>query len=210
MPLTRCVAPIKLHVTNKQYNKALHPTAYSSVRSSLRLRRRVSLVVSPLARSAEVSETYFMKQKLELIVELVPSTSWYNNMRKAVSKADWDKIRKGIYKQHNHKCGICQSHSRLNCHEIWQYDDQQHIQTLTGFIALCDWCHHVKHIGLAGILAKKGELDYEQVIQHFMRVNDCDRETFLNHRAEAFAQWRERSQHEWQVELGEYKNMVAS
>ena len=34
-------------VPNKQHNKALHPTAYSFVRSSLRFRRRVSLVVLP-------------------------------------------------------------------------------------------------------------------------------------------------------------------
>jgi hypothetical protein len=32
----------------QQHNKALHPTAYSSVRSSLRFRRRVSLVVVPV------------------------------------------------------------------------------------------------------------------------------------------------------------------
>ena len=32
----------------RPHNKALHPTAYSSVRSSLRFRRRVSLVVVPL------------------------------------------------------------------------------------------------------------------------------------------------------------------
>jgi hypothetical protein len=31
----------------QRYNKALHPTAYSFVRSSLRFRRRVSLVVVP-------------------------------------------------------------------------------------------------------------------------------------------------------------------
>jgi len=32
----------------QQHNKALHPTAYSSVRSSLLFRRRVSLVVVPV------------------------------------------------------------------------------------------------------------------------------------------------------------------
>ncbi len=39
---------MKLELNNKQHNKALHPTAYSFARSSLRFRRRVSLVVVSL------------------------------------------------------------------------------------------------------------------------------------------------------------------
>ncbi|KAF5437681.1 hypothetical protein C5S35_02845, partial [Candidatus Methanophagaceae archaeon] len=36
-----------------------------------------------------------MKSKeLRLKIELVPSTSWYNNLRKYITKEDWDKIRK--------------------------------------------------------------------------------------------------------------------
>jgi len=37
-------------VPNKQHNKTLHPTAYSSVRSSLRFQRRVSLAFGGCAR----------------------------------------------------------------------------------------------------------------------------------------------------------------
>jgi len=96
----------------------------------------------------------------------------------------------------------------LNCHEIWEYDDQNHIQKLASFIALCDLCHYVKHIGLAGILAIKGELDYERVVEHFMKVNGCDRETFEEHRQKAFDQWHERSRYEWNVDLGEYERLV--
>jgi hypothetical protein len=77
-----------------------------------------------------------------------------------------------------------------------------------GFIALCDLCHHVKHIGLAGILAKQGKLDYELVVKHFMMVNSCDRKTFEEHKNEAFRQWGERSQHEWHVDLGKYEDLV--
>jgi len=46
-------------VPNKQHNKALHPTAYSFARSSLRFRRRVSLVVVLLARSVSVDATFW-------------------------------------------------------------------------------------------------------------------------------------------------------
>jgi len=118
--------------------------------------------------------------KLKLTIELVPSTSWYDNLRKYTSKEDWDKIRKRTYAEYGNRCGICEAEGRLNCHEIWEYDDKKHIQRLVGFIALCDMCHHVKHIGLAGILASEGKLDYEKVVEHFMKVNNCDRDTRLS------------------------------
>ena len=148
-------------------------------------------------------------RELKLKIELVPSTSWYNNLRNKMDKRDWEQLRKKTYGSYGHQCGICDTREgRLNCHEIWEYDDKEHIQKLIGFIALCGLCHHVKHIGLAGILAEKGQLDYDKVIEHFMKVNGCDRHTFLAHKRQAFAQWRERSQHDWQVDLGEYRDMI--
>ena len=62
----------------------------------------------------------------------------------------------------------------------------------------------MKHIGLAGKLASEGKLDYEAVVAHFMWVNRCSRADFQRHYAAAFAQWQERSRHEWQTELGDY------
>ena len=149
-----------------------------------------------------------MPKLLRLTAELVPRTSWYNNMRSAFPKATWDRIRKRVYADYAHRCGICHAEEKLNWHEIWEYDDQHYLQTLRGFIALCDWCHHVKHIGLAGILAREGKLDYERVAAHFMRINDCDRATFDAHVRQAMQQWRERSQHQWHVDLGEFENMA--
>jgi len=149
-----------------------------------------------------------MATSFRLTSELVPKTSWYDNMRSVLPKTEWDKLRKNVYAEYSHRCGICGAEGRLNCHEIWQYDDQHHIQTLQGFIALCDWCHHVKHLGLAEILAAEGKLDYEQVVQHFMTVNMCDRATFEAYKEQVFAQWRARSQYQWTVQLGQYETLV--
>jgi len=143
--------------------------------------------------------------EMKLEIELVPKTSWWNNLRKSLHKSEWDKIRKKIYSDYNHRCGICGDSSRISCHEIWSYNDDKHIQRLDGFIALCNMCHHVKHIGLAGILANKGRLDYDKVVEHFMHVNDCSQNDFLTHRAEAFQIWEERSQHQWDIELGDFQ-----
>jgi len=152
-----------------------------------------------------------MKEKssdLKLKIELVPTSSWYDNLRKYTAKKDWDKIRKKAYASQGYRCGICGARGRMNCHEIWEYDDKRHIQKLTGFIALCNMCHHVKHIGLAGILASRGKLDYEKVIEHFIKVNDCDRGDFEKHREEAFVLWKKRSLSDWLVDLREYRDII--
>lgn len=146
---------------------------------------------------------------LKLKIELVPSTSWYSNLRNNIKRKDWDIIRKEIYAKYDYKCGICGvSNVTLNCHEIWEYDDKNHIQKLGGFIALCNNCHMIKHIGFAGIQAEKGLLDLDKLKGHFMKVNKCTLEDFEVHREEAFKKWNERSQSNWEIDLGEYKNKV--
>jgi 5-methylcytosine-specific restriction endonuclease McrA len=145
---------------------------------------------------------------MKLEIELVPATTWEANLRKVLSQSEWDKIRKKAYADYGYKCGICGVSERLSCHEIWNYDDINHIQTLKGFIALCDMCHHVKHIGRAGILAREGKLNYSKVVEHFMNVNNCDLATFKKHREEAFKQWAERSTYEWKVDIGKYRGSI--
>jgi len=79
----------------------------------------------------------------KLSIELVPKTVWYKNLRNMVKRSVWDNLRRGAYAKYGYRCGICgASKQQLNCHEIWDYDDETHIQTLTGFIALCNLCHH--------------------------------------------------------------------
>lgn len=147
--------------------------------------------------------------QLKLTIELVPRTSWYDNMRKVMRPAQWDKLRKRVYAEYAYICAICgAAEGRLNCHEIWEYDDNNHEQRLKGFVALCNMCHFVKHIGLTGIFGQEGKVDYEKVVEHFMKVNGCDRETFEQHRHKAFEQWRERSKFSWRVDLGEYESLV--
>lgn len=146
--------------------------------------------------------------KLKLTIELVPSTLWYDNLRKHISEGEWDKIRKRTYAEYGYRCGICEAEGRLNCHEKWIYNDKKKIQKLVGFIPLCDMCHHVKHIGLAGKLASEGKLDYEKVIERFMKVNNCGKKIFEKHRERAFDEWGKRSQHKWHVDLAEYRDVV--
>lgn len=87
-----------------------------------------------------------------LTVELVPVTQWKDNLRSILSKGRWDDLRKACYVRAHHRCEICGGVGRkhpVECHEIWEYDDNQRIQKLMGLISLCPSCHQVKHAGFA-------------------------------------------------------------
>lgn len=144
-----------------------------------------------------------------LQIELIPHTAWRESLYRTMPKDKWDGIRKKCYADYGYKCGICGAEGQLNCHEIWHYDGKRHIQELHGFIALCKMCHFVKHIGRAIQLANEGHLDYQKLIEHFMKVNDCDENTFYEHRKEAFAEWEDRSKCKWKIDLGKYKELIS-
>lgn len=58
-------------------------------------------------------------------------------------------------------------------------------------------------------MAAQGIIDMEEVIKHFMRVNDCSRDDFSAHREEAIANWRARSEHErWELDWGLYQHLI--
>lgn len=145
---------------------------------------------------------------MKLTTELVPRNGWNKNLRTSLPKVEWDKIRKQSYEDSDHKCSICGAKERLNCHEIWSYDDPKCIQTLKGFQALCDKCHMIKHLGFAGIQASKGKLDMDKLIQHFCEVNNVNEDYFEEYKNKVFQQWNERSQHKWKTDLGRWKDLV--
>lgn len=76
---------------------------------------------------------------MKLTIELVPATSWGNNLRSRLPKKSWNAIRKRVYKEADFKCEICGGVGKrhpVECHEVWEYDDVNHIQSLVGFVAL--------------------------------------------------------------------------
>jgi len=144
-----------------------------------------------------------------LEIELVPSTVWYSSLYRLLPKEIWNNIRNEIIKKNGRKCQICgETEGIMNLHEIWKYDDINHIQKLEGFILLCVMCHHIKHIGLAGILASEGKLDYNKIIEHFCIVNKCTEKEFEEHSVKAFDIWRKRSKYEWKQDFGRYKEFT--
>jgi 5-methylcytosine-specific restriction endonuclease McrA len=134
-----------------------------------------------------------------LDIELVPSTVWYSNLRSELTKAQWDHLRKNCYRAAGYVCEICGGKGPkwpVECHEIWDFNDETRTQTLTGLIALCPSCHEVKHIGLAG---KRGRGEIAR--DHLAQVNNWTTE-----KAEAFIEgsflvWAERSEFQWTLDI---------
>lgn len=146
-----------------------------------------------------------MIEPLKLTIELVPKTSWYDNVRSHVSKEVWDKLRNEVYFQASYKCEICGGKGHkwpVECHEVWEYDDINHVQKLVRLIALCPNCHKVKHVGLARLQG-----DNEIVIEQLMKVNEMFRDEAEEYIYQAFKIWQERSKHNWTVDISYLKEI---
>lgn len=141
--------------------------------------------------------------KHKLTIELVPKTSWYSNVRSNVTKSEWDVIRNKSYEHANNVCEICGDigtnqgvKHKVECHEIWNYNDETNEQTLDGLISLCPYCHKTKHVGLAQI---NGELDI--VIKQLMKVNDMGYDDAIKYIRESFNVWSKRSNFDWKLNI---------
>lgn len=134
-----------------------------------------------------------------LDIELVPESSWLNNVRAIVSRAQWDIIRNKVYDRAWHTCEICGgvgTKHPVECHEIWHYDDLKLIQKLKGMIALCPNCHLVKHMGFARISNKE-----DIAVAHFMKVNKLKKPDANRYISDAFAKWAARSKKKWILDI---------
>ncbi len=140
-------------------------------------------------------------KELKLTIELIPESCWYNNLRTLLGQEKWRGIRRDALYKAGNKCQICEEETDdLHCHEIWDYDDKKHIQTLKGFIILCYMCHSIKHIGFA-FMRLWSEMNPKEIenglIRHFMKINDCGKGVFVSHLMEIGKQQGERNKYSW-------------
>ena len=140
-----------------------------------------------------------------LTVELIPSTSWFTNVRSLLPEEEWDLVRRAVYRRARYRCEVCDGRGGgpegpnhpVECHEVWTYDDEHHVQRLEGLVALCPACHRVKHLGLASVNGR-----YDEALQHLASVNGWPLPEAERYARSAFARWEERSQHPWKVDVG--------
>lgn len=134
---------------------------------------------------------------------LVPDGCWYTNLRSALPKEVWDRIRRAAYARAGGRCRICGAAGRLEAHEVWSYDDNKHIQKLEDVIAVCPACHEVIHIGRTSLMGREKEAQ-----AHFMKVNGATQSEYHAALGQANREHAERSRHEWVTDISKLKTLL--
>lgn len=141
-----------------------------------------------------------------LFPDMVPSSCWFTNVRSHVATADWDRLRKMVYRRAGNRCEACgagKNHDArrwLEAHERWRYVHQprsgRYIQRLTRLVCLCTSCHQATHFGHAQLMG------YEQdALAHLCHVNDWTPQQAWERVDAAFSVWDRRSARVWELDL---------
>jgi hypothetical protein len=150
------------------------------------------------------------KRSFKLKIEPMPPMLWGQNLRTALGKNRWDKLRKGVMQK---SCVICGSAEKLEAHEVWDYRERARVSVakLMGINPLCTKCHDVIHWGSTLRLAEEGKISQQAIIglrRHFRTVNKCLQKDFDRHVAESGAIAFSRSLMNWRIDWGKYKSAV--
>jgi|SRR6516225_1050409 hypothetical protein len=135
----------------------------------------------------------------KLTSEMIPGSLWGMSLPNHLERARWDKLRRACYAQAGNVCEICGgvgSKDRVDCHEVWEYDDQNRIQKLLGLTALCPACHLVKHYGRACAIGKRAEAQ-----NHLAKVNGWTLEQTQEHVVRMKLLWAKRSKQQWTQDI---------
>ncbi len=137
-----------------------------------------------------------------LFVEMIPSTSWFRNVRTAVEPRDWDRLRRLVYGRAGYLCEACgrardrEAGIEMEAHERFIYDEATRVQALRRLVCLCTLCHLVTHFGRAEVTGRA-----EEAFAHLMAVTGMTRAEAGRHVLAAGDLWEARSECRWDVDL---------
>jgi hypothetical protein len=144
---------------------------------------------------------------------LIPSPlygrSIYNELRRTKRRKEWEALRRTVLEAATNTCTHCEAvfESRMVCHEVWAYDDLNHIATLTAFEIVCRDCDSVLHFGKTLMIGgRKGDEVMaklaDQAIAQLMEVNGITKRQANKLIDDAFGQWMDRSVHKtWAIQI---------
>lgn len=144
----------------------------------------------------------FNNMTTKILIELVPKTCWFTNVRSQVRKKDWDFLRKQAYAKYEHKCAICKRKTRLEAHEIWHYNDKEKIQKLFDIVAVCNSCHQLYHIGFSSIIG-----NFDKSLGWLSKINGWSKQQSKEYIDIVFEIWHQRSRHKWNLDLSFLDNL---
>jgi hypothetical protein len=95
---------------------------------------------------------------------LLPYTLHGVNPRTIMGQTSWNKIKKVKQKEADHHCQICDRYvahvigDYLECHEVYEIDEEKYEFKLIDIVAICNTCHSFIHFGRTTILYNEGKI----------------------------------------------------
>lgn len=129
-------------------------------------------------------------------VDLVPRSAWFANLRNMLPVTQWRTLSQYVINRAGKECEICGSSTRLEAHERWEFNESTLEQKLVRIICVCKLCHLSIHIGLAGILGIRNEVD-----SHIRRVTSWSKQDLRRHVEEARNRWERISYYPWEINV---------
>lgn len=140
-----------------------------------------------------------------LNIEPVPTSSRFASVRKYLSHAQFNTLKKAIFVRAGYRCEIClengfeQGHEHpVELHEVFQYDDVRGVQKLTALMCVCPNCNTVKNIELS---RAKGSAQFQAALQRLSSVNAWNETQAKSYYQHILEVWRERSKKDWELNL---------
>lgn len=125
--------------------------------------------------------------KLKLRIEMIPRGCWGRNVRAIYDQMTWKSIARAVKKYEKNRCHICGVWTnRLQAHEDWYFNEKEHVQKLVMIMGVCPKCHNTIHYGFSATRLKQ----QKKIEKHFMKINQCNYQTFVTHRDEAYERCR--------------------
>lgn len=141
---------------------------------------------------------------MSLEPELIPEPLWRISAARLLgskSKA-WRGIRSAALAAANDTCSACGEAApggkHMVCDEVWSYDEQHAVATLTGMRILCPACDHARHFARAAQLGRAAD-----ALSTLARVNGITEQEARAIQKRAHDLWERRSRLAWTVRVSE-------
>lgn len=139
---------------------------------------------------------------LRLTVDMVPRETRGKTLQALLPAREWQRIRDQTFELYGKRCWTCGYWKRwMECHEVWEFDEEAGAQRLLDVIPLCRACHGVKHWVTRLKYCRNVDLTFPRMIRHFLAINQITPEEARAHLREMWETQQRRDSRKWRLEL---------